>query len=163
MYKLYLIYLMVLVGLASCAQSNYRFKQRYFFAQQMSFGRELRNPQGQPLTRKQDTLYFVYLETSGGEEPQFTAAFYKGKAFQTAVYPVNEDTVHVGSTIAGEEIVIRKNTGHQLLRLELTEARENEAKNPVSQNTLILNGHWHAQPFQLILKQPILLAANIKG
>lgn len=109
---------LLFLSLACTAQSV--LKKGYAFAKEASYGRELKDLEGNDVKRT-DTLYFLYLELNGTAQPKITSVTFNGRMFAASVFPVKEKSVEAGALKANDrKMVLRRTGATSFWRIELT-------------------------------------------
>lgn len=131
------------------------------FAKKANYGREQKDLDGNPVARP-DSLYFVYLELKGKEQPQITSVRFNGRLFQASVVAVEESRVVVGRLNTSEkEAVLQRHKTTRLWRVELTPAAGNmKSSKPAG---LFLSGRSSGKTFIFTTPRWTILAADIMG
>lgn len=145
---------------ASLAQRN-ALKKGYAFAKPASYGRELKDLDGNTVHRS-DTLYFVYLETKGTTKPTISGAAFNGRRFTASVVAVPEKRVDAGSlATTGKRVVLERAASDRFWLIELTPADGAALKGAPS--GLRLKGTQARCAFQFSAARWTLLAPDIAG
>lgn len=143
---------------AVLAQSG-AMKRSWAFAKERTYGRELRDMEGKPVQRN-DTAYFLYLETSGKNIPQISSVTYKGRVFHAAIHAVPDKEIIAGAEQqTGKKFTLKKAAANRLWLVELSASEE---KAP-SRTYLFVKGKMGKQPFSLRFSQFVLLLPDNAG
>ena len=157
-----LLLLLLVTGLSEAAKAqSASVKKSWAFAKEMTYGRELRDFNGNPVARE-DTAYFLYMETNGKNRPTINNISYRGRTFQAAVHPVTDAQVVAGTEAkTNKEIILKKGAANYLWLVELTPA--DGGVKTSSKASMVVNGTIGKKPFTLRFQRLVLLLADIKG
>lgn len=105
---------------------------------------------------KQDTAFFLYLETTSSSPPQISFLAYSGKVFLPAVYSETQVEFIVGIRQADDtKIRLKKKQGSFLWKVELTPS-QNRYSGKARAGKITVKGKAGTQNFSFLL-QPVRL------
>jgi hypothetical protein len=140
-----------------CAQAGNAVKKAYAFSKPLSYGKPLRDLEGNFVDRKADTSYFIYLETSSKQVFKIIAVFLGNKKLDFTLQEESSKKVSVGFKQDGKEVLLSASDKTKLVKIDLTvNAAEKTLK------SFFIKGLIGTKPFQLTSTQVIELVADIR-
>lgn len=164
MYKkpVILVLLAVVLFVQACQAQSKNIKNAWGFAKEMSYGKEIKDLEGNSITRR-DTAYFFYIEVKGKNNLQIGNVLYNGGSFTASMHKVAEKETLVGINKATDkETIISKTSANSLWRVELTPGGMLN-HHPTKNKRMTLQGAINGRPFFYTIKSIVWLQPDIVG